>query len=211
MTTKKGKFVETYPHKSTAHPVSAQPQKRGAKPYYTGSRLAFLEGYRDEYISLRGKKRQQFWHRLFAEWWEKYPWRLKDHEEPPTNDHKKMLELASVGTDEDLKKEIEAKTRQVSLVIEIFQCEGDRRGFTEDDRLVRLPSLCSQLHQRRQRLDSDPQTHSQPIFIQAPLPVCSPTAYARATNGRRRDVRHAIRRRKGYDSYGAVEQPERRR
>ena len=208
MTAKKGEFVKTYPHKSTAHPVSAQPQKRGAKPYYAGSRLAFLEGYHNKYISLCGKKHQQFWDQLLAEWWEKYPWHLKDHEEPPTNDHKKILELVSVGTDEDLKKEIEAKTQWVSLVIEIFQCKGDQHGFTEDVHLVQLLSLCSQLHQQRQFLDSNPQMHSQPIFLQALLLVCSPTAYAQATNGYQQDVHHAIQRWKGYDSYRVIEQAE---
>jgi hypothetical protein len=100
--------------------MTAQPQKRGAKGYYTGSRLTFLEGYCDQYISLRGKSRHQFWHEFFTAWWEKYPWRLPDHEEPPADDPKKMEALARVGVDEDAKSDVELKVREVSLLVKSF-------------------------------------------------------------------------------------------
>ena len=96
--------------------MAAKPKKRGAKSYYQGSRLAFLEGYFDEYVSLRGKSRHDFWHRVYSSWWEKYPWRLPDGDEPPTDNPGRMEELSHVGGDEDreAKAEAEAKVRKVS-------------------------------------------------------------------------------------------------
>jgi hypothetical protein len=74
-----------------------------------------LEDYRNEYISLRGKDRHQFWHKFFNAWWQKYPWRLPDDEEPPVEDNAKMQELSHVGTDGDAKAETEVKAREVSV------------------------------------------------------------------------------------------------
>ena len=124
MTAKKGKYAVTRSYRSATHSVSAQPKKRGAKSYYTGSRLAFLEQYCDEYISLRGKCRKLFWHRFFTEWWQKYPWRLQDHEEPPTDDPEKMAELALVGEDKDLKSKVEEKVRKVRLLSQKISARG---------------------------------------------------------------------------------------
>lgn len=101
---------------NSAHVAAAQPQKRGAKNYFKGSRLAFLEGYCNEYNSLRGKNHHQFWHTLFEEWWRRYPWRLPDHEEPPTEDVERMKELAAPGVNEEeqhAKSKVEGKLRQV--------------------------------------------------------------------------------------------------
>ena len=95
----------------------AKPQKRGVKGYFTGSRLEFLTSYRDEYISLRRRSRHNFWHKFFNAWWEKYPWRLPDHEEPPVDNPEKMEELAYVGNDERKKGAVEEALRDVSLVL----------------------------------------------------------------------------------------------
>lgn len=125
--------------------VLAQPQKRGAKSYYTGSRLAFLEQNREEYVSLRGKSRRQFWHQLYTEWWQRYPWRLPDDEEPPADDPKKMLELSDVGVDDDLKSKVEAKARQVRSV-QLNSSDPRLIGIacnSEDRHLVQLPSFRS--------------------------------------------------------------------
>lgn len=99
---------------NSTHRVIAQPLKRGAKTYFTGLRLALLERHCDEYNSLRGKSCHQFWHKLFEEWWRRYPWRLPDQEEPPTDDPQKMIELAHVGLDKEEKSEVEKKLHTVS-------------------------------------------------------------------------------------------------
>ena len=104
-------------HKSQTHQV-AESQQRGAKGYFTGSRLEFLNSYCDEYVSLSRKNRHQFWLDLFSTWWEKYPWHLEDHKEPLT-DLKKMEELVHVGPDTELKRAVEDKLRAVSLL-----CQG---------------------------------------------------------------------------------------
>lgn len=45
----------------------------------------------------------------------RYPWRLSDNEEPPTNDPKMMEALAYVGEeDEEAKRSAEEKLREVS-------------------------------------------------------------------------------------------------
>ena len=105
-------------------PGIAQPQKHGAKGYFTGSRLEFLSQYCDEYISLRGKKRAQFWDKLFERWWQTYPWRLADDEEPPTGDPEKMRVLSQVDGDYDLKGSVEKKLRDVGILC--FHSSGAR-------------------------------------------------------------------------------------
>lgn len=99
-------------------PSAAKPGKRGAKDYFTGSRREFLNSYRDEYISLRGRSRSKFWHKLYKEWWQTYPWRLPDDEEPPIDDPEKMEELSRVSDnnelERDLKHGVEKRLQQVS-------------------------------------------------------------------------------------------------
>lgn len=119
--------------------MTANPKKRGVKSYYQGSRLAFLEGHFNEYVSLRGKSRHNFWHRVYNTWWERYPWRLPDDEEPPTHDPERMKEVSHVGGDEDreAKAEVEAKARKVSSFDrQNFLLSHDRRELAEDRRVV---------------------------------------------------------------------------
>ena len=75
-----------------------------------------MTGHCEEYNALRGRDRHQFWFKLFTEWWQRYPWRLEDHEEPPTNNPEKMVELAYVGDESDVEKkaEVEQRVRDVS-------------------------------------------------------------------------------------------------
>ena len=80
----------------------------------------FLESHCDEYASLRGRSRREFWHKLFEVWWQRYPWRLPDKEEPPANDPEKMVELSYIGADADEKAAVEARVREVSSSAEIF-------------------------------------------------------------------------------------------
>ena len=116
MPAKKGERTQIRPLQKRTHRIIAEPQKRGPKGYFSGTRLAFLTGYCDEYIALRGKDRHQFWSALFSEWWKRYPWRLDDHEEPPTNNREKMKELAYArGEDKDAKSAVEKRLREVCL------------------------------------------------------------------------------------------------
>ena len=88
-------------------------------------RLALLELYSDRYIMLHGKSRLQFWHDFYSNWWKRYPWHLPDDEEPPTDDSKKMEELAHVGENENAKSKVEKKLRTVSSFAKIFQLKND--------------------------------------------------------------------------------------
>lgn len=84
-----------------------------------------MNSHVDEYVALRGKSRLQFWFELYREWWQRYPWRLPDDVEPPTDDLEKMAELASVKKDEEGKKyEVEEALRKVSFLAEFWQPEG---------------------------------------------------------------------------------------
>lgn len=53
------------------------------------------------YMECRKGNRQGFWHNLYATWWQRYPWKLEDDKEPPTNDPDEMARLASVVPGEE--------------------------------------------------------------------------------------------------------------
>jgi hypothetical protein len=58
--------------------------------------------------------RKDFWHELRSAWWKRYPWKLDDDKEPPTNDPDEMLRLASVEPDEaPTKKAVETQLTKV--------------------------------------------------------------------------------------------------
>ena len=83
-------------------------EKRGVKSYFVSSQEEFLNGYLDQYVAMRGKDRSQFWFEVFVAWWAKYPWRLPDDTEPPSNDPDKMAELAYTE-DEDKKEKAQVE------------------------------------------------------------------------------------------------------
>ena len=92
------------------------PVKRGPKPYFTGSRQKLLEEHLEEYASLKHKNRNQFWFEFFAKWWEKFPWKLDDKDEPPLDDPAEMDKLGSVGAGErGRKSEVEVAVTLVSI------------------------------------------------------------------------------------------------
>ena len=92
------------------------PGKRGAKPYFSGSRQKLLEEHLEEYVSLRHKSQNKFWSEFLAKWWELFPWKLGNKEEAPLNNPSKMSELASVQPGErNRKSEVEAAVIAVSL------------------------------------------------------------------------------------------------
>lgn len=91
-------------------------------------------------MALRGKDRGRFWLEFFGTWWEKYPWRLSDHTEPPSDDPEKMAELAFVGA-EDLtaKANVEQQLDSVSFGgnfwfrrLPTLSCRGSGSGSNTD-------------------------------------------------------------------------------
>ena len=87
---------------------------RGPKGHYQGSRRVFLESHLPSYIALRKGARQSFWHKLYTAWWQRYPWKLEDDEEPPTDNPSEMARLAEVASDEmDQKTAVEQQLTAV--------------------------------------------------------------------------------------------------
>ena len=92
-------------------------QRRGPKGYFQGSRKKFLEDYLPTYVSYTKGNRHKFWHDLFNVWWQRYPWKLNDKQEPPTDDSEKMTRLASVGPgDRAIKAAVEEKLTEVRSI-----------------------------------------------------------------------------------------------
>ena len=56
------------------------------------------------YLAKKKGNRRKFWHELFSAWWEQYPWRLTDDEEPPTDDPEEMASLALAGPNDSVQK-----------------------------------------------------------------------------------------------------------
>lgn len=77
-----------------------QIKRRGRKGYFQGSREEYLESHLPAYRALGKGRRGNFWTELFNGWWERYPWKLSDKEEPPTNDEEEMARLSEVGPGE---------------------------------------------------------------------------------------------------------------
>ena len=89
-------------------------KRRGPKGYFQGSRKEFLEGYLPTYLTYKKGNRQKFWHELFNVWWQRYPWKLDDDQEPPTDNSERMTTLASVGPgDLAVKAAVEKKLTEV--------------------------------------------------------------------------------------------------
>ena len=104
-------FLVTGTYKGTGNPG-----KRGVKPYFSGSCQKLLKEHLEVYLSLKHKNHNQFWSEFFAKWWQKYPWKLDDKEEPPLEDPAKMTHLASVQVGEHSRKsKVEAALVAVSL------------------------------------------------------------------------------------------------
>ena len=92
------------------HAESEAPSRRGPKGYFQGSRKDFLEGWLPEYTAAKKGCRQNFWYDFWSAWWQHYPWRLDDGEEPPKDNPEKMRRLASIASGEEkIKKEVEQK------------------------------------------------------------------------------------------------------
>lgn len=91
----------------------AAPKQRGPKGHFQDSRKEFLESQLPGYLAAKKGSRQTFWHNFWTAWWDRYPWKLGDEEEPPA-DPEKMDELASIKPGEEgLKEEVEGKLTKV--------------------------------------------------------------------------------------------------
>jgi len=99
------------PTKHTHHLVEdASVPRRGPKGYFNGSRKELLEDHLPAYLATGKGNRQKFWHGLFSAWWNRYPWRLADDQEPPTDNPEEMARLALAGPDDSAQKKLVVKT-----------------------------------------------------------------------------------------------------
>ena len=88
--------------------------RHGPPGHFQGSRLSFLTSKIEEYSTLKKGTRRGFWHKLYSNWWERYPWKLDDKEEPPEDDPVKMTWLRSVTPGESaLKTTVEQELTDV--------------------------------------------------------------------------------------------------
>lgn len=90
------------------------PKQRGPKGYFRGSRKTFLESQLTAYMAVKKGGCQILWHALWSAWWERFPWKLSDDDEPPTGDPDEMARLVSVELgEEDRKKAVEERLTEV--------------------------------------------------------------------------------------------------
>lgn len=98
----------------------APSRRRGPKGYFQGSRKEFLEDQLPKYLACKKGSRQDFWHRLYSAWWLRFPWRLEDTREPPTDHPERMIRLAAVAPGDEAEKIlVEEALTEVRL---IFVC-----------------------------------------------------------------------------------------
>lgn len=90
-------------HFSALTHLAEDAQHRGPKGYFQGSRKEFLESQLPAYLACKKGNRRNFWHKLYSDWWLRYPWRLDDDQEPP-DDPEKMTWLGSVAPGDEAKK-----------------------------------------------------------------------------------------------------------
>jgi len=58
---------------------------------------------------------------VYSAWWIRYPWRLDDDDEPPTDDLAKMAQLAAIAPgDEGAKKDVEQQLTGVRSGSQVF-------------------------------------------------------------------------------------------
>ncbi|KAF9782647.1 hypothetical protein BJ322DRAFT_1110523 [Thelephora terrestris] len=93
----------------------AAQRRRGPKGYFKDSRKEYLQSHLPAYVACKKGSRQGFWHRLYSGWWERFPWKLKDNDEPPANDPAEMKRLASVTPGEEARKKEVEKHLQTCL------------------------------------------------------------------------------------------------
>ena len=127
--TGKGKKSESTPmflqriHSHSLNSEKATCGQRGPKGYFQGSRREFLESNLPAYMAVKKGSRLSFWHKFWSAWWARYPWKLGDSAEPPT-DAEEMKKLASVGHGEDnLKEGVETRLKIVRQILLFFSVD----------------------------------------------------------------------------------------
>lgn len=99
----------------SAENVTQEQPRRGPKEHFNGSRKIYLQSRLPAYIASKKGSRQKFWHALYSGWWERFPWKLGDDKEPPTNDPAEMTRLASIAPGEEAwKEQVETRLKRVS-------------------------------------------------------------------------------------------------
>ena len=100
-----------------AHETNAENEaapRRGPKGYFQGTRRDFLESCLPDYIAAKKGHCQNFWYGFWSAWWQRYPWKLEDDQEPPKDNPERMARLAAVAPgEEQAKKEVEQRLREV--------------------------------------------------------------------------------------------------
>lgn len=110
--------------------VGNELQRRGPKGHFQGSRKEFLESQLPAYLAIKKGSRQNFWHKLFCAWWQRFPWKLSDEKEPPTDEPEKMAQLASVEPGEEPRKqEVEKALTAVCWILLIVVHKTDQVTF----------------------------------------------------------------------------------
>ena len=113
--TQKGQSLPMHLTYSSAYHLRAGKgslQRRGPKGRFKGSKRLYLESHLSEYVASKKGNRQNFWHKVYSGWWERFPWKLEDDEEPPTDDPVEMARLAEVAPGEEAQKEVVEKSLQ---------------------------------------------------------------------------------------------------
>lgn len=77
--------------------------KPGNKGNFAGTRLEMLQSLAPEFIVLDTREVGNFWTRMLTVWWDHFPWRLPDDEEPPT-DGEELKRLKAPPTEEEKEK-----------------------------------------------------------------------------------------------------------
>lgn len=80
-------------------------------------------------MSTKKGSRRGFWHDLWSAWWERFPWKLNDEDEPPA-DPDELARLGEVTPDEEgLKKEVEAALADVGENLQPSLVTIDQSAF----------------------------------------------------------------------------------
>jgi hypothetical protein len=106
-------------------PLAPSVKRRGPKGYFRDSQLAYLESNLPAYNATTKGNRHNFWHKFYTGWWQRFPWKLGDGDEPPTDGLSAMAGLGSVAPGEqELKGEVEQRLNEVPQSFPVF---ADRR------------------------------------------------------------------------------------
>lgn len=105
--------------KQTRQRRKSKRKSKGGKPgnrsTFHGGRAEFLRSHLPVFVDLKGKSRKaqnKFWHAVFAEYWQKWPWEVPLDKEPDEGDWSSLD--TSIPEVLELKGEVIKKTQNVS-------------------------------------------------------------------------------------------------